>query len=257
MSRVTFLTGASSGIGSALAPLLAADGDRVVLTARRLEPLETLVQQIRDNGGEALAIALDVTDRDAVHAAVRQTEEHFGPVDILIANAGIGDPTPGDDFDALRFERIVRTNLLGVSYCIEAVTPSMIERGQGQIVGVASLAGYRGLPGAAAYCASKSGLMAMLQSLRIDLRPYGIAVTTVCPGFVKTPLTDRNRFRMPFLLELDDGARRIRRAIRSRAREVSFPFLLAFFVRLARYLPNGIYDRLLRGRGSDKELTES
>ena len=256
MSKVVFLTGASSGIGSALALLLAADGDRLVLTARRVEPLEELVGRIREAGGEAMAIAMDVTDRDAVMDAVVKAQAHFGPIDILIANAGIGDPTPGDAFDALRFERIVRTNLLGAAYCVEAVAPCMVERRTGQIVGIASLAAYRGLPGAAAYCASKAGLMEMLQSLRIDLKPYGIKVTTICPGFVKTPLTDRNDFKMPFLLELDDGARRIYRGVRSGGSEISFPFPLAPVARLARFLPNWMYDRVVAGQRSIKRPTD-
>ncbi len=256
MSNVVFLTGASSGIGSALALLMAADGDRLVLTARRIEPLKALVERIREAGGQAMAVPLDVTDRSAVLAAVKQTESEFGPVDILVANAGIGDPTPGDAFDAERFEKIVRTNLLGAAYCVEAVTPSMVERKTGQIVGIASLAAYRGLPGAAAYCASKAGLLEMLQSLRIDLKPHNVKVTTICPGFVKTPLTDRNEFKMPFLLDLDDGAERIYRGIRSESSEVSFPFPLASAARLARFLPNWAYDRIVAGRRSVKREVE-
>lgn len=253
MSRVTFVTGASSGLGAALAPLFAADGDTVVLTARRAESLEQLADGIRATGGRALPLALDVTDRAAVLDAVRRVEAEAGPVDLLIANAGIGEPTPATRFDSATLERVFRTNVFGVSYCIEAVLPGMIERRAGQIVGISSLAAYRGLPGNASYCASKSAVNALLESLRVELRQHGVTVSIVAPGFVKTPLTARNKFPMPFILDVDDAARRMHRAIRAGRTEYAFPWQLASIVRTGRLLPNALYDRLLKGKKIEKD----
>lgn len=248
-ARVTFITGASSGLGAALAPLFAADGDTVVLTARREQALEQLAERIRADGGTALPLALDVTDRDAVHAAVERVEDEAGPIDLLIANAGIGGPSPAVDFDAAWLEQIFATNVLGVGYCLEAVLPRMIERRAGQVAAVSSLAAYRAFPGRAFYCASKSAVTALLEGLRIELRDQGVTVTTISPGFVKTELTAKNDFDMPFLLEADDAARRMHRAIRRERSDFAFPWQLASLARLGRFLPNAIYDRLVAGRG--------
>jgi len=252
MQRITVITGASSGIGAALAEKFAADGDVIALVARRREPLEALARKIRDGGGTAQGFTADVGDPESVAGAFAAIEETLGPVHTLIANAGIGDSTPAHNFEATRFERVVRVNLMGAVYCIEAVLPGMLARGSGQIVGIGSLAGYRGLPGSGAYCASKAGLAAFLESLRIELRHSGIQVSTICPGFIKTPLTDRNRFPMPFILELDDASTRIHRAIRRRRSEYSFPWRLSYPVRFARILPNWLYDRMLSKQRADK-----
>src|SRR5262249_44906848 len=154
--------------------------------------------QIQSAGGNALSIVCDVSRRADVHAAVQRCERELGPIDCLIANAGIGGVTGPEQFDAKGVERIVQTDLIGPAYCIEAIMPGMIARKNGHIVGISSLAALRGLPNAAAYCASKAGLNAMLESLRIGLRRYNVSVTTICPGFVKTPMTAANRNPMPF-----------------------------------------------------------
>ncbi len=252
MRPVTLITGASSGLGAGLAPLFAQDGDTVVCAARRVEKVEAIAASIRDAGGHAVALPLDVCDRAAVGDAFAHVERDIGPIHTIVANAGVGDATPAKSFDAETFEWILRVNVLGVSYCIEAALPSMLERGEGHLVAIGSLAGYRGLPGSAGYCASKAAVIAMMESLRIELVSKGIAVSTICPGFVKTPLTERNRFPMPFLLERDDAARRMHRAIRGRRSEYAFPWPLATTVRLGRYVPNWMYDRLLRGQRAKK-----
>ena len=246
MRPVTVVTGASSGLGSGLAPLFAADGDTVVLAARRLEKIEALAEQIRAAGGQAVALQLDVGDRAAVKDAFEHIEQEVGPIHTLVANAGVGDQTPATAFDAETVEWIHRVNFLGVVYCIEAALPAMLERRAGHVVAVSSLTAYRGLPGASAYCASKAAVNSLMQGLRIELRREGIAATTLCPGFVRTELTARNRVPMPFILDLDDAARRMHRAVREKRREYAFPFPLSTITRWSRWLPNWLYDLVLR-----------
>lgn len=245
---VTLITGASSGLGYGLAPYMAADGDTVILTARRLESLQQLAEKIREKGGKAVPVALDVTDPAAVRAAVAAIERDHGPVDTLIANAGIGADTSALRWRSEDLERIYRTNVFGVSHCIEAVLPGMIARRQGHLVAVASLAGYRGLPASGAYASSKAAVISLMESLRVELRGHGVRVTTLSPGFVKTELTAKNRFPMPFLMELDDAARLMHRAIRRQKSEYRFPWTLASVITLARFLPNRLWDYLLRNR---------
>ena len=245
MSRLTVITGASSGLGSALAARIARGGDTVVLMARRQEQLESVAQAIRDDGGLAHVVTADMSSPDSIRTAFAHVADTWGPVDRLIANAGIGGPTKATDFDGASFERIIQVNLIGVGYCIEAVLPDMIERRSGQIVGIGSLAGYRGLLGSGAYCASKAGLASLLESLRLELRAHGVCVTTICPGFVRTPLTDKNTFKMPFLMELKPAVELMYRAIEQQRSEYAFPWHLAGIVRISRYLPNALYDRLM------------
>lgn len=245
---VTFITGASSGLGAALAPLMAADGDVVVVTARRLENLEEVAEKIKKNGGMAMPIALDVTDAEAVKAAVAEVTRVYGPVDTLVANAGIGAQTAAADWHTADLDRVFQTNVYGVSHCIEAVLPAMIQRRSGHLVAVSSLAGYRGLPGSGAYSASKGAVTNLMESLRIELRRHGVAVTTICPGFVKTPLTDRNTYAMPFIMDLEPAARLMHRAIRRRRAHYAFPWQLATLARLGRLLPARLYDWTLRNR---------
>ncbi len=252
MQSVTLITGASSGIGRALAPLLASDGHAVALAARREGPLVELAEQIRAGGGVALPVTCDVGDRDAVMEAVKRIEAELGPVARLVANAGIGRHSPAKKLDGKWVERIIRTNLLGAAYCAEACLPGMLERQEGHLVAISSLAAFRGLPANAPYCASKAGVAAFFESLRVELRDKGVAVTIISPGFVKTPLTESNPVSMPFIVELDDAARRMHRAIVKRTPSYAFPWQLALPMRTAKLLPSGLYDRIAGGRKSKK-----
>ena len=247
-SKVTLITGASSGIGAGLALRYAKRGDRLILLARRQEKLMALAEELRGFGARVEVVAVDVTDREALEQKLTKACEILGPVDLLIANAGMGKPTPAKRFSAESFERTIAVNLVGAANCVDLVLPSMIERGRGQLVGIASLAAYRGLPASGAYCASKAGLRALFESLRIDLAKKPIAVTTICPGFVKTPMTDENKFSMPFLMELEPALDKIERAVDAGWSEYAFPFTLATIVRTARWLPNSIYDSIMRGK---------
>jgi short-subunit dehydrogenase len=251
---MTLLTGASSGIGRSLARRIATDGEPVVVVARRQVLLDSLVKEIQGAGGRALAIGCDVTDRAAVHAAVRQAEAHFGPTTTLIANAGGASPTDATHFRAQHIVDVVNLNLFGVANCIEAVLPAMLERRSGHLVATGSLAAYRGLPAAGAYSAAKAALTNLMESLRIDLRSTGIDVTVVAPGFVQTkPGKKKNK---PFRLELEAATALIHRAIKRRTPYYAFPKSLLVLMWLGWALPAPLYDRLLAGRGPKVKSSE-
>jgi short-subunit dehydrogenase len=243
---VTIVTGASSGIGRATARALAARGHRVGLIARRRELLESLSEEIRARGGTAHVAPADVTDRAALHAAIGEITHHLGPVDVLVSNAGHGVPTRLDPMNIEAIETTIRVNLLGVIYSIEAVLPAMLRRGAGQIVAISSLAAYKGLPGESAYCASKAAVNSYMEGLRVQVRDRGIGVTTICPGFVRTPMTDIEDFPMLFPIEADEAARRIVRALRRRAKVVNFPWRTAALMGLARLMPDWVLARAFR-----------
>ena len=246
---VAVVTGASSGIGRALAFRLAARGYAVGLLARRRRALEEAAAHIADQGGRALVLPGDVRDAARVREHVQTCERELGPVVLAVANAGIGHPTPAAALDVETVRAVLDVNLLGAVHLFAAVLPGMIARRRGHLVGISSLAGFRGLPEHAAYCASKAALTVFMESLRLDLRGTGIRVTVIHPGFVKTPMTANNPHPMPFLQDLDGAAGRILRAIDRRRRLYAFPFPLAALARLAHWLPAAWYDRLIpRGR---------
>lgn len=225
-NQVAVITGASSGIGWALAKTLAAEGARVGLIARRKDKLDALAAEIRTAGGTAAAAPADVGNREEVKQAVHHIREALGHIDLMIANAGVGKPTMLDPINVPDVEEMFRVNVLGVIYALDAVLPEMLQRGHGHIAAVSSLAGYRGLPAESAYCASKAAVNSYLDGLRVQLRKYGIAVTTICPGFIRTPMVEPNldRTPMPFLMEADEAARRIVQALRRRRKVYDFPW---------------------------------
>ncbi len=249
---VALITGASSGMGRGLAMRLAADGYRVGLAARRAQPLEELAADIRSAGGEALVLQCDVSVREDVYAAVERCRRELGDVDLLVANAGQSEMTLVDELDSGMIEQLMGVNFFGVVYAVEAVLPGMLSRGRGQIVGVSSLAGYGGLPRTAGYSAAKAAVTKFLESLRVDLRGRGVDVTVISPGYVRTPMTDRNLHSMPFLVELDDAVARIHRAIVKRARAYHFPWPLASFVWVGQIFPRRMYDWIVSRINRDK-----
>ncbi|MGB7923024.1 MAG: SDR family NAD(P)-dependent oxidoreductase [Pyrinomonadaceae bacterium] len=242
--KVVFITGASSGIGHALAVELGRRGASLGLLARRAEALRQIVADVEGAGGKALALPADVKDAEAVRAAAGQLRERFGRIDVLIANAGIGATTDAAKLSAGEVADVVGVNVLGAANSVTAVVPEMVAQGSGQLVAISSLAGYRGLPKSASYCASKAAVSALFESLRLDLRGTGVDVTIIHPGFIKTPLTAGRHAQMPFLMELDDATRKIIRAIESRRTSYAFPWQLASIVRFALLLPNSVYDRI-------------
>jgi NAD(P)-dependent dehydrogenase (short-subunit alcohol dehydrogenase family) len=241
-----WVTGASSGIGAALVPVLARRGARVAVSARRRDLLESLAEGWRRAGIEILVAPVNVTDREAVIQAVRGIERAWGGIDLAVLNAGAHTPPSSRGFDTSQFVDAMTLNYFGALYGIEAVLPGMIERGRGHLAGVASLAGYRGLPTAAAYGASKAALIHALESLRFDLEPLGIAVTVVNPGYVRTPLTDRNRFRMPFLMDVGPAVEIIADGLERDRKEIHFPRVFSTMLKVARMLPFPLYEAIVK-----------
>ncbi|MFO1059699.1 MAG: SDR family NAD(P)-dependent oxidoreductase [Dongiaceae bacterium] len=242
--QVTAITGASSGIGRSLALRLARHGGAVALLARRAPLLEALADEIAAAGGRALAVPCDVTDHDQVRAAFALIEERLGPVDRLVANAGGGEKSYVDGFAADQVARIIALNVGGAASCIEAVLPGMLARGHGHLVATSSLAASRGLPNAAAYSAAKAALSRMMESLRIELRPRGVDVTLIHPGFVRKP----DRRRKALQIELEAATARMCRAILARRAEDAFPLAPVLLTALGRNLPARLYDRLMLSR---------
>ena len=250
--KVVMITGASSGIGRGLAVELARRGAKVGLVARRADTLEEVVREIEAVGSKALALPADVQSEESVRAAADTLRAGFGPIDVLIANAGIGPTRDAAQLSAAEVAGVINVNVIGASNSVAAVIPEMVARGSGQLVVISSLAAYRGLPRSAAYCASKAAVSAFFESLRLDLHPRGIDVTIIHPGFIKTPLTADRAVEMPFLMELDDAVKKMVRAIEKRRKRYSFPWQLATLVRAGMIMPIFMYDQISR-RNSFRE----
>jgi short-subunit dehydrogenase len=242
MAMRALITGASSGIGLSLAHELSRRGYALALLARRTELLDALALDLP----RAVAITCDVTDAASVTDAVKRAEEQLGgPLDLAIANAGVSIPGHASAFHLAEAEQVFRVNVLGMLYLFDAVIPSMVARRAGRFAGVASIAGLRGLPASAAYSASKAAMQAFLEAARIELVPHGVGVTIVNPGFVVTPMTAKNRFRMPFLMPPERAARIIADGIGKGKRIVEFPLPTSLMMRVMRLLPASLYDAVM------------
>ena len=247
MPLKVFITGASSGIGEALAVYYAGQGACLGLAARRAGQLTALNARL---GGHHACYPLDVADAAAVQAAADDFVARFGAPDIVIANAGVSAGTLTEcAADLAMFRRIFEINVFGMAATFAAFIPAM-KLGGGEarrLVGIASVAGIRGLPGAEAYSASKAATIAYLESLRLEMRPYGIPVVTIAPGYIATPMTAVNPYRMPFLLPVDRAAARFAAAIARGTSYTVIPWPMGIVAKLLRLLPNWLYDRLFVG----------
>lgn len=244
--RNAIITGASSGLGRELSLWFAKQGVRVFAAARRADKLKSLEEEGRAIGGTIEAVALDVNDARGTIKRLTELDEQSGGLDLVIANAGIGRDTNGKRLDWNAVEEIIQTNVTGASATLCAVLPKMVERQRGHLVGVSSLAAYRGLPNNGAYSASKAFVTVFLEGLRVDLKPIGIQVTSINPGFVKSELTAKNKYRMPFLLETADAAERIGQAIVRGDAEFGFPAPMVALTKLMKAMPNSLWDRAAR-----------
>lgn len=243
-NQVIVITGASGGIGAALSNALADEGCKLGLVARNVERLEKIAEEARGRGAEAVIAVADVGDRQQTVTAIQQVRDQLGPIDLLVASAGLGDPDKIDPFDAELFERLMRVNWVGLVNAVEAVLPEMLQRGQGHLAVISSLRGYKGLPGFAGYSATKAAVNTFMEALRVDLRDRGISVTTICPGFVRTPMTDYKEFPMPWIMEPDDAARRIVHALRRKRSVYNFPWQNNLRMQVARLLPDWLIARI-------------
>jgi short-subunit dehydrogenase len=243
--RRVFITGASTGIGAALARHYAgAAGTQgaVGLFARRRDLLEKLASSLL---GRSTIYPADVSDTAALEAAAKDFLARYGTPDLVIANAGVSVGTLGGELrDVEKLRRVLDVNVAGLAATLAAFAPAMQAAGKGTLCGIASVAGFRGLPGAGAYSSSKAAAIAWLEALRTELAGSGVSVVTICPGYIDTPMTQVNRYRMPFLISADDAAQRFARAIAARRRLAVIPWQMAIVSTLMRAMPGWLYDRL-------------
>jgi short-subunit dehydrogenase len=242
--QVVLITGASSGIGGALAVELGRRGAALGLFARRTEELMKVAEEIERGGGKALVLPGDVRQSSEIENAAARLREQWGHIDLLVGNSGVGIITPASELRADTVANVISVNTIGVANSVAAVLPDMLARQRGHLVAISSLAAFRGLPMSAAYSASKAAVSTFFESLRVDLRGSGVDVTIIHPGFIKTPMTAGRKGKLPFLLELDDATQRIVRAIERRPRTYAFPWQLASLVRLLKFMPSALYDRI-------------
>ena len=240
-----FITGATSGIGLALARYYLERGARVGVVARRTELLQSLADEFPQ---QLYSYPVDVRDTDGMQAAARNFIERVGEPDIVIANAGVSTGTLTEYAeDTIAFQQVMDINVLGMVKTFQPFLAGMQARGRGTLVGIASVAGFRGLPGAGAYSASKAAVISYLESLRVEMHGSGVKVVTICPGYIKTPMTVNNPYPMPFILEVDEAAARMVRAIARQTAFTVIPWQMGLLGRVLKILPRWLYDRLFAG----------
>jgi short-subunit dehydrogenase len=248
-----FLTGASSGIGEAMARHYAGRGATLGLFARRGDVLRELKASLP---GTVEIYAGDVRELPAVKAAAEDFLARHGAPDLVIGNAGISYGTLTEsEADAQTFREILDVNVMGLVHAFQPFVAPMRNRGSGTLAGIASVAGFRGLPGASAYSASKAAAIRYLEALRVELRGTGVKVATICPGFIATPMTAKNPYPMPFILSAEEAARRIARAIDAGRTFAVIPWQMAIVGRVLALLPNAVFDRIMAARGRKPRKT--
>ncbi len=238
------LTGASSGIGYALAKKLAEEKCNLALASRKIEILENLAEELREFGKDIVVVKCDVSKKEDVKKAVSNIKNHFGKIDIAIFNSGIsyrGAANGAED----KYEQIIKVNLLGLIYCVEEVLKDFKKNKDGIIAGVSSLADSRGYPFSSYYSASKAAATKYLESLRVESKPFKVKVVTIKPGFVRTPMTDKNEFYMPFLMDVDKAAEIIVKGIKKEKTIIQFPFPIVLGSKILSIMPNRLYDFLM------------
>jgi short-subunit dehydrogenase len=255
---LVYITGASSGIGQALAARYHRAGWRLALVARRTSEMEKWASAQRISAESYQIYSADVSSIDSIVAAGEACLQRQGIPDVVIANAGISvgvDTALREDLDAMA--RVFATNTVGVAATFQPFIGAMVQRGSGRLVGIASVAGIRGLPGHGAYCASKAALISYCESLRGELRGTGVGVSTISPGYIDTPLTRKNRYAMPFLMRPEDFADKAFAAERAGVSYRVIPWQMGVVAKLLRMLPNPLFDRLLAGRPRKHRQSDS
>ncbi|RIX74982.1 SDR family oxidoreductase [Acidovorax cavernicola] len=255
---LVFITGASSGIGQALAASFYDAGYRLALVARRTAEIETWATGRQLDASRYQVYGADVADTDSIVAAGADCMARQGVPDVVIANAGISigiDTAERSDLDVLA--RTFAVNNVGLAATFHPFVKAMVMRGSGRLVGIGSVASIRGLPGHGAYCASKAGVVAYCESLRGELRTSGVKVVTLCPGYIDTPLTQGNRYGMPFLMQPEDFAAQALRAIEAGTSYRVIPWQMGVVAKIMRLLPNAVLDRAVQGRARKKRSGEA
>ena len=254
---LVFITGASSGIGQALAARYHRAGWRLALVARRIHEIESWASANGISADSYKIYSADVSQIESIVAAGLDCLQRQGVPDVVIANAGISvgvDTALREDLDAMA--RVFATNTVGAAATFQPFINAMVQRGSGRLVGIASVAGIRGLPGHGAYCASKAALISYCESLRGELRGTGVGVSTISPGYIDTPLTRKNRYAMPFLMRPEDFADRAFATERAGVSYRVIPWQMGVVAKLLRMLPNALFDRLLAGRPRKHRTTD-
>jgi short-subunit dehydrogenase len=242
--KTVFITGASSGIGASLARHYASLGVQLGLTARRADLLDDVAKAVVQTGAPPPRVyACDVRDAAALQAAAADFCQAFGAPDVVIANAGISKGTlTSESDDLVVFQTVFDVNVMGMVNTFHAFVGAMTARKTGTLVGIASVAGFRGIPGGGAYSASKAACIRYCESLRVELRPAGVSVVTICPGYIRTPMTAVNKFKMPFLIDVDEAVIRFARAIDAKTSFTVIPWTMGVAARVLRLIPNWLYD---------------
>ncbi|WP_200947546.1 SDR family oxidoreductase [Acidovorax sp. Root568] len=254
---LVFITGASSGIGQALAQRYHQAGFRLALVARRTSEVKTWASAQGISPESYEIYSADVSVTDSIVTAGRDCIARQGVPDVVIANAGISvgmDTAVRDDIDVMA--RTFATNNIGMAATFQPFVDAMVQRGSGTLVGIGSVAGIRGLPGHGAYCASKAAVISYCESLRGELRPHGVRVVTVSPGYIDTPLTQQNRYSMPFLMQPADFADQAFRTIQAGVSYRVIPWQMGVVAKLLRMLPNPLFDKVLAGRPRKRRQSE-
>lgn len=257
MTELVLITGASSGIGKALALTYAAQGCRLALVARQVDSMKTWLSPDVISANSYELYSSDVTNADSMAQLAETCMLRQGLPDVVIANAGISigvDSSLRADLDVMA--QVIATNLMGVAHTFGPFIAPMVARASGTLVGIGSVAGIRGLPGHGGYCASKAGVISYCESLRGELRDSGVKVVTLCPGYIATPLTQNNRYSMPFLLQPEDFARQAALAIAQAASYRVIPWQMGWVAKLLRVLPNAVFDRAFAGRPRKPRVTQ-
>jgi len=244
-NKVVVLTGASSGIGYRIAKLLPKENCSLALIARRKNILDQLVNELNTPNLQIKAYQCDVEKRAEVQDTFNEIKNDFGRIDIVILNAGVSSRKDIINYSSEMADKIFNTNTLSIVYCVEQILPEFLERKNGMIVGVSSLAESRGFPGSGFYNASKSAASLLLESLRIELKSYNIKVITVKPGFIKTPMTDKNEFYMPFLMDVEKAANIILNGIKKEKKIIQFPLPTVIGSKVLKFMPNFLFDFLM------------
>ncbi len=241
MKKIVFVTGASSGIGKALSIKFANSGWKVLASARRLDLLKKLDKESK-NLNAIIPIKMDISNKKTVSSQVNKIIKKFGTPDIVLLNAGTNNPNTKNIFSIQETEQIFKINFFGTLNCLHALLPFLKKNPPSQVIFMSSVAGYRGLPYAAAYCSSKSAITTFAESIYNQCKSLGIAIRVINPGFVKTPLTDKNKFKMPMIIPVEKAADIMyKKIVFSKKFEINCPWLFCFIMKILRVLPNSVY----------------